>query len=356
LCSIAPASVHAQLEDHKVTPTEFVTEFRRASQILPEAYRNIQVEGVTTLQVERTYPGQPTKKPRRTLRVNKLSLTLSDSNEKIVLIGENANGIDEKNEKDETETIAPKIRSARVVVDAVKQAFIVGNTSPGAPYFLERSDPPGSYSVDTDRYRRLILAAPYCPGHLPEFPDCVSSPTFKVSEITQVSDSGERLLKASFEYSPSDRKKRKLSGWLAVDPAMNWAVRKYEILIRNPAKTPELTKFVGTASFTRNGETVVLVKSESSSRTGNEDYTYTLKRIIEISRFAFVATPAHEFTLAAYGLGDFENPSRRSTNRIPLYATAVAIGALAVGVILNRRAKANRPKRAQGFAETTRLY
>jgi hypothetical protein len=307
------------------------------------------------LEAERKYPSQPAKSPRRTFRVNKLSLILSEGNEKIVVIGEDADVAAEKDKKEEADSTANR-HAARIVVDGVTQAFIVGNARPGAPYFLERSDPPGSYTVDKERYRRLILAAPYCPGHLAEFPECVNSPNFKVSGVAPVSDSGGQLLRASFEYSPTDQKKRRLSGWLDVDPAMNWAVRNYEIQARNPAKKPELTKFVGTAGFTRNGEAVVLATSDSTSRTGNEDYTYSVKRTVEISKFEFVATPSQEFTLAAYGLGEFENPSRRRSNRTALYAAAAAAGCLAVGIVLNRRAKASRPKRAQGFADTTRCH
>ena len=350
LSTLATVRAHSQPMDHKVTPAEFVAEFRRASTALPEAYRNVHVEGVTTLQLERTFPAQPTKKPRRTFSLSKFSFTLTDGNERLVVTGEDAEGSDEKNAKEETDTIVAKGHTVRVVVEGVKQAFIARRALPDGPYFLERSDPPGSYAVDTERYRRRVLVASYCPGHLGEFPGCVSSPNFKVREVTQVSDSGERLLKASFEYSPPDQKKRKLSGWLTVDPAMNWAVREYEIQIRNPAKTPELSTFVGTAGFTKDGETVVLATSDSMSTRGNENYTYTVKEKIEISKFRFVATPVHEFTLAAFGLGDFESPSRRSSNRVPLYATVLAIGAFAVGIILNRRAKCASGRKRQSGA------
>ena len=49
--------------------------------------------------------------------------------------------------------------------------------------------------------------------------------------------------------------------------------------------------------------------------------------------------PDSEFTLAAYGLGDVEQPPGAPTNTLPYWAFGFAIVAMAISVVLKRMAR-----------------
>ena len=73
----------------------------------------------------------------------------------------------------------------------------------------------------------------------------------------------------------------------------------------------------------------------------------------QIDRFVLGPIPAEEFTLAHFGLGDFEAPSSRSPTRFGYYALAVAIAAALVSVALAWFARRTRSERAGGTSTAT---
>jgi len=93
--------------------------------------------------------------------------------------------------------------------------------------------------------------------------------------------------------------------------------------------------------------------NEVSAEATNKGLSLEATRRCEISRFEFGATPAHEFTLAAYGLGDFENPSGRKISRVPYYAAAIALAAFLAGIVLQRIARAGRRRRESTSGDNT---
>ena len=87
---------------------------------------------------------------------------------------------------------------------------------------------------------------------------------------------------------------------------------------------------------------MVPLETSSTMTAGDDKVTLESTRKWEISKFEFTATPAEEFTLAAYGLGDFENPSGRKSSRVPYYAALIAVVALSIGIVLHRIAISGR--------------
>ena len=213
---------------------------------------------------------------------------------------------------DQTKAVAgvtPKSSVEAVQVHAGDHTFVVRRTKSDAPYELVRSRLARSLDAEYEASRREIVDAPFCPANLSGFPDCVWSPEFKVQEVTRVTDVDGSLVKARFEYLPTDKERHPMRGWIALDPTMNWAVRKYEIEVRYPEKMPEAVKLVGWVRYKRQQTSVVPLEMSCTSTASNKEVTLESNRKLGILRFEFAVTPAIEFTPAAYGLRDLELPS-----------------------------------------------
>jgi hypothetical protein len=90
------------------------------------------------------------------------------------------------------------------------------------------------------------------------------------------------------------------------------------------------------------GANVVPLEISFTKVISNQALTIEGARRYEISRFEFAATPAQEFTLAAFGLGDFREPSGRHVSRVPYYAGAIALIAFFAAIALRQIARASR--------------
>jgi hypothetical protein len=65
------------------------------------------------------------------------------------------------------------------------------------------------------------------------------------------------------------------------------------------------------------------------------------REYFRVKQYAIQAPPKRNFSLAAFGLGDFDRPSnRRSRYGAALWAACVSILALAITIVLRRRAAA----------------
>jgi hypothetical protein len=154
-----------------------------------------------------------------------------------------------------------------------------------------------------------------------------------------------------FRYLPNDEKNPNMEGWFRVDSSLNSVIRDYEIKVTHHA-FDQARKLVSQISGSilykvENGTPVpveVNYKEEHDNQVQHRRFVDV--RTYEINRFVLGPTPAAEFTLAAFGLGDFERPSARSTSRGPYLLLVIAGAALFLSLVLSRLARSRWIKRA----------
>ena len=118
--------------------------------------------------------------------------------------------------------------------------------NPETPYSLGSSETSGSLGGPFELVRSEVLDAPFRPGGLPEFPDCVWAPEFKIHEVT---------LGAAIPTGTLSRQRSSISHLrrasvssrdeFVADSSMSWAVNQYEIEVRDASKRPETFRLIG---------------------------------------------------------------------------------------------------------------
>ncbi len=169
-----------------------------------------------------------------------------------------------------------------VIVRAGGGSFWVKRPKEGGAYMLgDVRESPVPHGLDV--YRAMSVALPFVPdGGVLNFPECVWSEGFVVREVAELADPEGALVKAKFEYANpkptydrADPSKNllKLQGWIALDPARNWALRRYEFTreIANPpggknaAWPPSWeVRVVGSVRYKKVGSNVIPLESESA--------------------------------------------------------------------------------------------
>ena len=216
----------------------------------------------------------------------------------------------------------PSDRYSELVMVRSEISFWVRRSKQGGPFMLgdvKTSGPPRALVV----YKAMLVDLPYVPtGAQSEFPECVWSKEFAIRDVTTSSDSEGPLVKAAFEYIPADKSKTKMRGWIALDPSRNWAISA----MKSPGSTrPALGERTNPSAKRLGRSSPRLGPLQSCGwhlRTDcvrwnfiRDHGRYHLRRharaAVEFTRFDVAAVPDGEFSLAAFGLGDFENPSTR---------------------------------------------
>ncbi len=338
---MSAASVRAESDDQETGPAWFVAEYRRAVQVFREAYGDIRIEGArTTARTRTNVSPRSEKKSSNSTNVTDFVYASTDGKERISTRPRRT--VSENTEQTKpADGVATNGSNEIVKVHAGRDYFWVARTRPEASYqlgSLGAASPDSTFQFE----RRELVDAPFCPAGMSAFPDCVWSKEFKVREVTRLSGPEGPLVKVTFEYLPTKKDRNKMRGWIAVDPSMNWAIKRYEIDEHAPMEKSGIFHIVGRVRYKNQRASVVPVEISYTRAISNKEFTLEASRSYQISRFEFAATPSEEFTLAAFGLGDFENPSARKINRVPYYAGAIALTAFLAAILLRQIARAAR--------------
>ena len=213
----------------------------------------------------------------------------------------------------------------RVVGARASYAFRVRRETPGGPYMLDRSETKGEGDAGwkmTEKLQPRVLDAPYSPAGFSRLSAYVMDPQFQVKQVVHTTGSGGPAIKFFFRYRPNQREKPNLEGWVRLEGASDWVIRDYELeanlwgLDREKKRVDRVDKRSGSILYTQKDGVSVPSEIRYTDRrsTGTfEDMVY------QIDNFTLGPTPAEEFTLAAFGLEDFERPTARATNRGTYY-------------------------------------
>lgn len=220
--------------------------------------------------------------------------------------------------------------------------FTVRSPKPNAPYYLEAAVDSIKPKSDFWRFKYTVKNAAFCIGNL-DFSQYVTSPEFKILETSEVGNAGESLVRLTFEYLPSEKTKPQIKGFIVLNSSRMMVVQSYEFSIhpsQQGAGKPVSTDYQcrGSIRYREGSEPPIPLQVDF----------YMIKQVATfhsryyISKFKIVSSPQEDFTLASFGLGDFQRPSARGVNRVAYYAMAVAIAAFAIGFILYRVSKSLR--------------
>jgi hypothetical protein len=244
----------------------------------------------------------------------------------------------------------PKRYIDSVVVSAGSHQFTVSRHAPGEPYFLTGSEM-GTVPSIFQLYRGRVKNAAYCPAGFSDFPEYANSQQFKITEVSHIFDSGRPVTTVVFEYLPNGGNKPQIKGWIRLDTAMNWIIRDYEITVTNtqPDKSTVVSSLSGSITYKQEKGTPipVRVRCDQSQDNNVQKKRFYTAELFEIDRFELGRVPPGDFSLAAFGLGDFEQPSARGANRVPYYLIFGALIALFLSAVLAKIARSFKRKDAR---------
>ncbi len=300
------------------TPEQVLREYRTALEVLEARHSQIQIEGgcyTAGLVVPGTQPP-----PKHKILI---SYVLSDGCEKYNLIRD-----DDGKYLD------------RVLVTAGDRRFGLRRTSPGATYYLEQETFGGSAIELLKDRRGFIAGCEFCVGGRVDWPSMVQSSAFRVTAVTREAAGERTLYRIEFRYSEPTREH---DGWFRVDPYAGWSLQDYlvrtQALYKSPASRPPTTARVLTTisgSITYRGDGGSIVPSIISHHRIVEapNRAIDLDEEFRATKWVLAPTPREEFTLAYYGLGDFEKPGAQRGSRAAYWVAGLGVACLLISAIL----------------------
>ena len=174
-------------------------------------------------------------------------------------------------------------------------------------------------------YRGALTESPYAPGGDPRLPAIFESPEFRIREISHSRDDASELAKVAFEYSPKDAKQSRIQGWLRLDITSGWVVRDFDLEergFRPQGGAPFTLRTKGFMKYNRQNGRAIPAEVEVTKISENG---WWMTDHFNIAKYEMTSLPPAEFTLAAFGLADFERTLEQAETR-RTYRTAVLAG------------------------------
>jgi hypothetical protein len=284
-----------------------------ALQRLQAANATIQLEGTrTALSIE---PGEAT--PSRTV-IFAISYAVNGAHEKLVQI--------HKGGLTKTPT-----GFERVFVTDHKNDFTLQRDSEDQSYrLIGRNDDVRSF---IDSKKMLFVDAPYSIGGI-LLPNIMKSPNFSVRKLSWQTHDGQSLLRVDINYTSGKPNVYTMSGWMLVDPQRNWGLREYNAQLAYPSYPGVRVIYSGTVRYRENDST--LPEEVTFSSTDTSGKSPEGRDLFRLKSFSFDPLPEEGFSLAAFGLGDVDRPSRRSRHGITAWAFCIALFSIVLGIVLKR--------------------
>jgi hypothetical protein len=293
---------------------EFLKSYREARARLLSRYERCRASGVMT----DTLTDVGASSPRRRMVQEYEYVRMGDDEKIIFKIREATIGGEDKLKDYSAGTLIR--RGSRVY--AVK-----GSTEEGNYSLAYRGGTDDPISVrELDRYRRRFFR-PTCDAPGFNLPVYLDKPELSVKSVKPVTRDGESLVRVDYTVRLSDPKLPLQRAWCLLRPDWDWSLREFE------------TTYGSASPFSYSGVVSYEPGSGPAPKPKAIQLKYTLPGSVQVTdfpydRFDFVESPAKDFSLAPYGLGEVESPPSRPKNRLLLWFGGIALVALILSVWL----------------------
>lgn len=174
--------------------------------------------------------------------------------------------------------------------------------------FMSAADPAAAaVTKESMRGSIQLLSSPWMfMGWIP-LSKVLAHPTFVADAISEDQDEREKSICIQFRVQPSSdkwdplytwRESDPISGWVVLCPQRHWAIKAYEIQVRESDGTT--LKHIGENTYDGDhAGSPVLSRAENRFKSGNREIA---KATLEIKSLEFGSSPPDRFTPSAFGL------------------------------------------------------
>ena len=306
-----------------LSPEKFLQEYREAVKQYETVNSTIQIEGTLSVSKFRKVKGSEGK-------VDVHIKYLSSNGQERLIRGDKK----EDNQKD---------FGRAVDVLGSDRNFTLVRSSPEEAYRIQEliSDSKARRSKLVNPFLGYTVDSPYTLGGIPILP-MIESKDFDFIKIETINNKDNLRVRLEFVYDLSNSgRPGKRRGWMIFDPKNKWVVCEYDYKTTFNKIPDFMASFSGMNRYKIEGDRVPLPEEvtgtmttfQSGKEVTRDEYHFQAERL------STDPIPDSEFTLAAYGLGDVEQPPGAPTNTLPYWAFGFAAVALGISVVLKRMAR-----------------
>jgi hypothetical protein len=223
----------------------------------------------------------------------------------------------------------------QVVVDDGQARFTARSDGPGRPYSVRAHSKDRDDAEPASELRIHVRDAPYRPEGLKEFEQFVASPHFSIERAVRRRGAAGAVLSLLVHYRPPNEQELHIDGRVELDEGLGLVIRYYKLETGRTLSGGKRFRMEGEGSVEYNQENGKAIPTSvnfgtheipADGRSARWEYT--------ISKYSLgCSTPSEEFTLAHYGLGDFERTLGQAEARSTCRSAATALAFL-IGVVL----------------------
>jgi hypothetical protein len=329
LSILAPVAIRAQGDSEKIDPAHFLARYRKAVHELRATYSNVRIDG----SIRTVFPIPASAKERAGAREGRdtaggpqrvrenmgFSYTYCDGKERV------------------SRFLQPGPKES-VFVSAGDTQFGLAHANPQGPYVLRNLSKGGQEIRVVDVLRRRVRDAPYRPAGVYRFDEYVDSPQFKIEKVSRVKEAGQELTRVVLHYLPPGEREQRIDGHIDLDESMGLVIRSCELELRwSTPQGPAHVVVGGSVNYKeQNGKAVPTEVNFSQHAVPSNANNVTYQWEYRITRYSLESTPPEQFTLAAFGLGDYQRTLSQVHARSAYRTSVIAVGALLAAFVLFR--------------------
>ena len=308
---------------------QFLTAYRQSLRDHIAIYSNVRIEGSSKTTVARAVPA---KSSARSTKPDSTDTTPAGA--ELRRHSEFVYVFSEGNEWATSGFVGESLRTT--VVRSDSRQFALAQATRNGSYSLRSLSGRGENNQLFQLVRDDVRRAPIVPYGVPDFPERVDSPKFRIDKAVRVNDGGKSTVKCDFAFEVPDSYQSRVEGRIDLDESMGLVIRNSEInLHRTTSKGQRVqTVFTGHVDYREEGgkafptRVVMTQSSVPPSATRTKD--------VVISTYSLGKADPAEFTLAHYGLADYERTVGQVEHRRSYWSTGISVAAIVIAFVLFR--------------------
>ncbi len=310
-----------------IDPIAALAAYRKAIPQLSATYSNVAIEG--TARLVTTPPRGAAEKAKAAGR--KAPKDIDAKWEFVYAL------CDGKEKRAASPLAGPNRGGTEVVVDNGQARFTARSDGPGRPDAVRAHSKDRDDAEPASNLRIHVRDAPYRLLNLKEFEQYLASPHFSIERAVRRRGAAGAVLSLLVHYRPPSEEELHIDGRVDLDEELGMVIRYYKLETGRmlPGAKRFRMEIEGSVEYNQeNGKAIPTSVNFRRHQLSPADgrlcaYEYT------ISKYSLgCSTPPEEFTLAHYGLGDFERTLRQAEARDTYRSAAIALSFFIAVVLL----------------------